>query len=105
MMSSINVRNDGMKTILTVEDKSLSRDTATELKEKALSAIESGSRNLVLDLSVPQYIDSSGIGKLLFLNKKLQTLQGELTIPKINQTLYEFLDSLAISKVIKITAP
>ena len=104
-MDSITVRNDGMKTILTVEDKSLSRETAAELKEKALSAIESGSRNIVLDLSLPRYIDSSGIGKILFLSKKLQTLQGELTIPKINPTLYEFLDSLAISKVIEITAP
>ena len=104
-MSNIIVQNNGMKTILIVDDKSLSRDTATELKEKALEAIESGFRNLDLDLSRPQYIDSSGIGKLLFLNKKLQSLQGELTISQINKTLYDFLDSLAISKVIKITVP
>ncbi len=102
---SINVRKEGVRAIITVDDKSLSRETASELKEKALEVIESGTTHLDLDLARSHYIDSSGIGKLLFINKKLQGLSGKLTISRVNPTLYEFLDSLAITKVIEVANP
>ncbi len=103
-MSIIESRN-GDEVLLTVNSLSLAGEDAVELKAKTVSLIESGVTKISLNLKKPEYIDSSGIGKLLFMNKKIEKLNGEFQITEINSTLYEFLESLAITKVMKITQP
>ena len=103
-MSIIDSRT-GDEVLITVNCSSLAGDEATELKVKTVSLIESGVSKIQLDLAQPEYIDSSGIGKLLFMNKKMEKIGGEFSIIKINATLYEFLESLAITKVMNIAQP
>jgi anti-sigma B factor antagonist len=103
-MSIIDSRN-GDEVLITVNSQSLAGDEAAELKAKTVSLIESGVIRINLDLTKPEYIDSSGIGKLLFMNKKIEKMNGEFSIIKINSTLYDFLESLAITKVMKIAEP
>ena len=102
---SINQMESGNSVILKVEAESLVKDEAMLLKTTALSVIDSGQKNIKLDLSATRFIDSSGIGKLLFLNKKLENEGGTLEITAINDKLYEFLDSLAINKIITVASP
>ena len=102
---AISVKESQGRVLIEVDDLSLAKEKATELKTLALEAIKNGVRFLDIDLSRTEYIDSSGIGKLLFLNKKLKGTGGHLIIPRISPKLYEFLDSLAITRVIEITAP
>lgn len=58
---------------------------------KVLSnCIDSGPKNLVLDLSQIDFVDSSGLGALVQLVKKTQNLQGSLQIvsnPRVTQTV------------------
>lgn len=98
----IEVKKSDHGTIIKVIDRSLSDETADSLKAEALKIIEDGGKKILLDLSDTSYIDSSGIGKLLFINKKLLSIGGNLEIDKINKTLYSFLESLTITKVIKV---
>ncbi len=92
-------------TLLTVTDGSFKGEGPAELKRMAVEAIELGERKIFIDMKKPEYIDSSGVGKLLFLSKKLDKLNGELAVVKINKTLYSFLESLAITRVINISKP
>lgn len=92
-------------TYLIVDSETLTGDKATELKTTVLELIDSGITKISLDLKNPEYIDSSGIGKLLFINKKMEKINGIFSIHNINQTLYDFLESLAITRVINITPP
>jgi len=102
---SIRENRTGDTVELIVESLSLAGDEATSLKEKAVELIESGNIKLNLNLERPEYIDSSGIGKLLFMNKKIEKMGGEFKITAINKTLYDFLESLAITKVMNIAMP
>ena len=102
---AINVRTEGDQSILESTIISLTGDAAQELKEKATELINSGVKNISLDLEKTNYIDSSGVGKLLFLCKKMKKAGGEFSIIKISSDLYEFLESLAITKVIKVSRP
>ncbi len=102
---SIIKETAGDTVILTEDQLSLNGDEAAELKRNAVELIQSGVRRISLNLYACKYMDSSGIGKLLFLNKKLQQLEGEFKIIKINQTLYDFLESLAITKVVDVAMP
>ena len=52
--------------------------------------IDEGPKNLVLDLSKIDFVDSSGLGALVQLAKKAQTIDGTLQIvtnPRVTQTV------------------
>ena len=99
---SIDVRKNSDRATIIINEKSLSDHCADEFKALATGVIDEGILKIDIDLSVTDFIDSSGIGKLLYLNKKLESLSGELRIVKITTTLLDFLDSLSINKVIKV---
>lgn len=52
--------------------------------------VDDGPKNIILDLSKIDFIDSSGLGSLVQLFKKVQTEQGLLQIvtnPRVTQTM------------------
>ena len=70
-----------------------------ELKQKVLDALEQGERKFLIDFTSTGYIDSSGLGVLVSLSKKIREVGGELRLAGLNEdlrTLFELtkLDSL-----------
>jgi anti-sigma B factor antagonist len=70
-----------------------------ELKEKVLEELESGARKFLVDFTDAAYIDSSGLGVLVSLSKKIREKGGELRLSNLNEdvrTLFELtkLDTL-----------
>ena len=70
-----------------------------DLKQKVLDALDGGSRKFVIDFSKTGYIDSSGLGVLVSLSKKVREQGGDLRLAGLNedlQTLFELtkLDTL-----------
>ena len=102
---AIEIRKERNHTIITPDFLSLSGENAQDFKIKIASIIDEGEKSIQIELDKTNYIDSSGVGKLLFLNKKLEKLNGTFEISKISEELYVFLESLAITKVIKIAKP
>src|SRR2546426_4457681 len=75
-----------------------------ELKQKVLDSVDGGGRKFVIDFTKTGYIDSSGLGVLVSLSKKIREQGGDLRLAGLNedlQTLFELtkLDTLfAIAK-------
>ncbi len=70
-----------------------------ELKNRLLEELENGSRRFLVDFSATGYIDSSGLGVLVSLSKKIREQGGELRLSSLNEdlrTLFELtkLDTL-----------
>lgn len=70
-----------------------------ELKAKVLEELDAGERKFVVDFSNTGYIDSSGLGVLVSLSKKIREQGGELRLSSLNEdlrTLFELtkLDTL-----------
>lgn len=70
-----------------------------ELKTRVLEELEGGERKFVVDFSQTGYIDSSGLGVLVSLSKKIREQGGELRLSSLNEdlrTLFELtkLDTL-----------
>ena len=70
-----------------------------ELKEKVLGRLETGDRRFLIDFSSSSYIDSSGLGVLVSLSKKIREAGGSLRLAGLNEdlrTLFELtkLDTL-----------
>ena len=85
-------------TIVDVEGQ-LIVGNRQELKQKMLDRLEDGDRKFVVDFSNTGYIDSSGLGVLVSLSKKIREQGGELRLANLNEdlrTLFELtkLDTL-----------
>lgn len=70
-----------------------------ELKQKVLDELEEGTKKFLIDFSETGYIDSSGLGVLVSLSKKIREHGGELRLADLNddlKTLFELtkLDTL-----------
>ena len=70
-----------------------------DLKDTVLERLESGDRRFLIDFSSSSYIDSSGLGVLVSLSKKIRESGGALRLAGLNEdlrTLFELtkLDTL-----------
>jgi anti-sigma B factor antagonist len=95
---SFSVKNERGVLVLGV-DGQLIVGNRHELKQKVLDALEHGSKRFVIDFTQTGYIDSSGLGVLVSLSKKIREQGGELRLAGLNedlQTLFELtkLDTL-----------
>ena len=97
---SFTFRKDEDKGIVVLGvDGQLIVGNRHELKQKVLDALEQGERKFLIDFTSTGYIDSSGLGVLVSLSKKIREVGGELRLAGLNEdlrTLFELtkLDSL-----------
>ena len=95
---SFQVSQQGGVTLVEVEGQ-LIVGNRQELKQQVLEQLEGGDRKFVIDFANTGYIDSSGLGVLVSLSKKIREQGGELRLSSLNEdlrTLFELtkLDSL-----------
>lgn len=88
------------KGVLVVEvDGQLIVGNRQEFKQNVLDALDAGERKFLVDFTQTGYIDSSGLGVLVSLSKKIRDEGGELRLAGLNddlKTLFELtkLDTL-----------
>lgn len=99
---SMTIKELTESVLITITETSLSGPIVDELKIEAIKFLDRGFNKITLDLSNTNYIDSSGIGKLLFINKKLSNSGGTMEIVNITPTLLDFFETLALNKIINI---
>lgn len=95
---SFTIRKQADITIVEV-DGQLIVGNRQELKQRVLDEFESGARKVLVDFERTGYIDSSGLGVLVSLAKRLREDGGELRLANLNddlRTLFELtrLDTL-----------
>ena len=95
---AFNVEKVGEVTVIQVEGQ-LIVGNRQELKQRVLEELETGERNFAIDFENTGYIDSSGLGVLVSLSKKIREQGGELRLAGLNEdlrTLFELtkLDTL-----------
>ncbi len=97
---SFTVRRDEATGVTIVGvDGQLIVGNRHDLKKKVLEAVEAGETKFVIDFAATGYIDSSGLGVLVSLAKKVRESGGELRLAALNadlRTLFELtkLDNL-----------
>jgi anti-sigma B factor antagonist len=92
------VLQNGEVTLVEVEGQ-LIVGNRQELKQQVLDRLDKGDRKFVIDFASTGYIDSSGLGVLVSLSKKIREQGGELRLSSLNEdlrTLFELtkLDTL-----------
>lgn len=95
---AFQVQKAGEVTVVDVEGQ-LIVGNRQELKQRVLEELEKGERKFLVDFAGTGYIDSSGLGVLVSLSKKIREHGGELRLSSLNEdlrTLFELtkLDTL-----------
>ncbi|MEO5824797.1 MAG: STAS domain-containing protein [Gemmatimonadales bacterium] len=85
-MTFASSRDPSGVTILTVEGQLIVANRQ-ELKQLVSDALDHGDRKFVLDFAKTAYIDSSGLGALVSINKKVREAGGELRLSALNEDL------------------
>jgi len=96
---SFTLKKDPHGVVIVGVDGQLIVGNRQELKQKVLDALEGGAKKFVIDFTATGYIDSSGLGVLVSLSKKIREQGGDLRLAGLNedlQTLFELtkLDTL-----------
>ncbi len=75
-----------------------------ELKQTVLDHLEGGARRFLIDFAGTGYIDSSGLGVLVSLSKKIREQSGELRLASLNDDLRTLFELTKLDTLFHITA-
>lgn len=77
--------------ILKILETRIDSKMAPELKKEFLAVIVQDTPNIIIDLSAISYMDSSGLGTLLFARRQAERFQGKFVIanpgPKVQKLI------------------
>ena len=96
------VSQSGDATLVEVEGQ-LIVGNRQELKQRVLEQLEGGDRKFVIDFSNTGYIDSSGLGVLVSLSKKIREHGGELRLSSLNEDLRTLFELTKLDTLFRIT--
>lgn len=97
---SVNER-DGRRIYALVGEINL--NTAPELHESILGALSSPNVKIVLDLSRVNYMDSSGVGTLVDIKRRVSKVAGDLVLLSPQKMVRSVLEITQLTRFFTIT--
>ena len=98
---SFTIKKHGEVCVVDV-DGQLIVGNRQELKQKVLDELERGERRFLVDFSQTGYIDSSGLGVLVSLSKKVRESGGEFRLSSLNDDLRTLFDLTKLDTLFQI---
>jgi anti-sigma B factor antagonist len=102
MSLEISERDREDVTILALSGKITVGKEATNFREKVASLQSAGKRNIILDLSNVDYIDSTGLGALVISATSLRKAGGNIKLLNLNRRTIELLVMTKLATVFEI---
>src|SRR2546430_14912582 len=102
---SFSLQKDKRGVVLVGGDGQLIVGNRQELKQKVLDALDGGARKFVIDFTKTGYIDSSGLGVLVSLSKKIREQGGDLRLAGLNEDLQTLFELTKLDTLFAIARP
>ena len=93
---------DGETAVVTLAGE-LDVHTATDLRRDLLALIDAGGRDVMLDLGQLEFIDSTGLGVLVGVLKRLEFLDGSLVLKSVRRPARRAFEVTALDGLFTIT--
>ncbi|MBC8085671.1 MAG: STAS domain-containing protein [Phycisphaerae bacterium] len=75
-----------------------------EFKQAVVDEVERGARRVLIDFTDTGYVDSSGLGALVSLNKRLRDVGGELRLTALNEDMRTLFELTRLDTLFKLYA-
>lgn len=85
--------------VIVIENKEANLSKAEQFKELMLQEIERGARQLIISFKNVEYLDSSFLGALVAVLKKLLPLNGKLVITELNEDILNLFTLTRLDKI------
>lgn len=89
-------------SVVTVEGQLIVANRQ-ELKQLVQDALDRGDRKFLLDFTKTAYIDSSGLGALVSISKKVREAGGDLRLSGLNEDLRSLFELTKLDTLFAIT--
>ncbi|MCK9608556.1 MAG: STAS domain-containing protein [Methylomonas sp.] len=89
-------------SVLTIQDERIDAHNSAELKEYLLDMIESGESHIIVQLKQVRFIDSSGLGALLFGHKHMTAKAGQFALSNIQAQVLSMFELTRLTRVFEI---
>ena len=99
---AFNVRKQNGVLVIDV-DGQLIVGNRQDLKQRVLDSLEAGDRKFLIDFTRTGYIDSSGLGVLVSLSKKIRDEGGDLRLAGLNEDLKTLFELTKLDTLFAIT--
>lgn len=99
MSLKIDVRETGNVVILDLNGRITLGETAASLRDTIRELLDSGQKNILLNLAEVAYIDSSGLGQLVGSFATVTSRGGQLKLLNLQKKLHELLQ---VTKLITV---
>ena len=99
MVTETNMVGNQMQVVLK---GSIYVEDAKEMREDIISIIDKGQTSFVFDLSQVDYIDSTGLGMLVSIQKRVMLRGGSITIKGLQGLAKEVFELTRLTKVFEI---
>jgi anti-sigma B factor antagonist len=83
---SFTIARAGGIVVLNVSEQ-LARPSRDDLKRSVMAEVDRGERRFLIDFRQTGFIDSSGLGALIAVSRKLSEVGGELRLANLNEDL------------------
>jgi anti-sigma B factor antagonist len=93
-------RKDGI-LIITPKIKRIDASVAADFKSKLIDFLNNGDKVLVINLSEVDFIDSSGLGAMVLILRKIGT-DGRIKLCKLNEGVRSIFELTRLDKVFEI---
>ena len=104
MSLKINVRESGDVLILDLTGRITLGEEAASLRDTLREQIDSGRKNILLNLAEVTYIDSSGLGQLVGSFATVTSRGGQLKLLNLQKRLHELMQVTKLITVFEVYA-
>ena len=104
MSLKINVRESGDVLILDLNGRITLGEEAASLRDTLKEQIDSGRKNILLNLAEVSYIDSSGLGQLVGSFATVTSRGGQLKLLNLQKRLHELMQVTKLITVFEVYA-
>lgn len=99
----MKIRKKGEGRVVAVPESKIDITNSQEVKEELLGLIKEGYTEITIDFTKVDNVDSSGLGKLLLLHKRLKEEDGKLRIINVTSDYVRKMFSMIhLNKVLEI---
>ena len=91
------------EAVVKTNVEKLDASNASELKSELVLLNKNGVNNIVIDLSVTKYCDSSGLSAILMANRLCKDTNGHFVLCGLQENVYKLIQIAQLDKVLLIT--
>ncbi|HEU0006837.1 MAG TPA: STAS domain-containing protein [Terriglobia bacterium] len=99
MAVSFQVKNTGDVCVLSPEGKIVIGDEVGALREKIKQLLDTGNKNILINLANVSYIDSTGVGALVGSFTTIRNQGGQMKLSNLSQRVK---DILLVTKLLTV---